>query len=347
MPLGFLFSLKNNIAKLAMPDGTIKKISARRLPKGVAVGADVEAYPDQVGNIQVEKPVKSKGKAKDRQQYAFKYLQKKGWKPHQAAGAVGRFMQEAFPDLRTTAKGDLEIPGGSVGVAQWNRERKAAMIAYTTGKIPQGQFANHPLVKAAHAASPGSRSSSDLDAQLDFWDWEIRNSPSERKALITLEKATNEDEASAAMMHFERPRGYTPGNPRGGHGFSNTVRNTQAVLGDYDPNYHPQIDTAEAIGGRGGNNGASDYNIGDLAGIDGLGGEDDLGMDDMEDDEPEEETLGSVIGDAALAYGEGSGEDLGADNRQAISEMIEQGRQASMQGPLPGFPTIRELFGEG
>lgn len=344
MSLGFLFGLdtKSGFASILDHKGNKIDVPIKQLPRNYKVGQDVEILTGKRGHSRVTHPVqrtpdqiksnpKSRNSATDRQQYAMQRLVEKGWSPEQASGVVGRFMQESFPRLDTNARGDLSIPGASVGIGQWNRERKAALLSFAK----------------KNGGAPNS-----LDTQLDFFDYELRHSPREKWALMALEKAGTPEEASAAMMHYERPRGYSRGNPRGGHGFKNTVQYANSVMSRYDPNYKPSVDTAGTTGSGGVANmdtgGGEDMQFGGLeGGIDdgslNAGGE----VDTSDPNADQGQTFGEQI--SADLSGLGT-QDTGqaqrsANSHDAIMRMIQEGQQAQ-QGGLPGLPTFRDLFGD-
>lgn len=327
--LGFFSHIADGFAHIYDHKGGLVKVSAKRLPPDAKPGQDISVRTSPKGHVRVGavgNSVKT-NTATDRQQYAMKRLMSpghgpdgKGWSAAQAAGMVGRWMQESYPSLDTKARGDLSIPGASVGIGQWNRERKAAMIKFAKDRGGPTNF----------------------DAQIDFGDWEIRNSPKEHLAYAALAAAKNPEQASAAMMHYERPRGYSPGNPRGGHGFHQTVQYANSVMSRYDPSQHtPDV----AVGGGDGETFAADPSAAD----DTLGGGDinaDPSLDqsapsDTIQDEP---TLGQTLGDqfAQDMSGGGSNADTSGIS-QSIQGMIEQGQQASA-GSLPRLPSIEELF---
>lgn len=355
MSTGFFSHIKDGFAHIFDNKGALTKVSVRRLPKGAKPGADIDVRTSPKGHVRVGAVGNSTrtNTAEDRQQYAIKRLMTpghgpngKGWSREQAAGMVGRWMQESYSRLDTGAIGDKEIPGASHGLGQWNRERKAAMIAYTTGKNPGGQYAGHPLVAAALKASPGNRGTTNFDAQLDFGDWEIRNSPSERLAFTSLARASTPEEASAAMMHYERPRGYRPGNPRGGHGFKQTVQYANSVMKRYDPSYTPDVQVgggAEEPGTFEADPSAAedteDPRQFDWSGRGGSG--DEVASDEIKDEPTLGETLGAQFEQDFQAPEEDPAR--GERRRQGIADMIEQGVQSSA-GSLPRLPTIEELF---
>lgn len=332
MGLGFFSHIADGFAHIYDQKGNLTKVSARRLPPNAKPGQDIAVRTSPKGHVRVGavgNSVKTNTDV-DRQQYAMRRLMSpghgpegKGWSAAQASGMVGRWMQESYPKLDTKARGDLSIPGASVGIGQWNRERKAAMIKFAKDRGGPTNF----------------------DAQIDFGDWEIRNSPRERLALAALVHAKNPEQASAAMMHYERPRGYSPGNPRGGHGFRQTVQYANHVMSGYDPSYTPQV----SVGGGAADNAdmaASDPSAAD-SGIDpalDTGAGTDTPTDTTTTDEP---SLGQTIGDqfAQDMSAGGSAADTSGIS-QNIAGMIDQGQQASA-GSLPRLPTIEELYGGG
>ncbi len=271
---------------------------------------------------------------------------KKGWTAPQAAGIVGRFMVEAFPDLRTTVVGDKEIPGGSFGIGQWNRKRKAALEAYATGKVRPGKFSENPLVIAASKAG-GQGDAGDFKTQLDFFDWEIRNSPSERNAYASVRRAKSAEEAATGMMHYDRPRGYLSRSPSSGMHYSRTIKNAQSVMKAYDPNYEPKLDFAAS---------QHDVDVATMSTRDETGDllvmeksqEDDPGFLTMDEDYVSEEVTPE---DSLSGLGLGSSSDEGfvpeavdtSGVRDKIQAMIEQGRQAAASG----MPTLNDIFGRG
>lgn len=237
MALGFILEVDDTVAKVLTPEGNVIEVPASAL-SGAKPGQDIDLgdeapakTPEPEANTPAPAPEAAPTKAaptgeKARQQYALQKIVSMGWSPIQAAGVVGRFMQEAYSRLDTGAIGDA---GASLGVGQWNGARRRNLIKFAK----TGEF----LGKKYHE---GGKDPYNLDTQLEFWDTEIRNSPDERLAFKTLQAAQNTDDAAASTMHYERPRGYTRANPSRGHGYDNTVKNTLAVLGDYDPE-HPVL----------------------------------------------------------------------------------------------------------
>lgn len=357
MDLGFFIGVKQGVASFLNAAGKKMEIPANRVPGNLRPGQDFNYRTSSKGDVRIAAPVSNRSKpsnsARDRQQYAMQHLMRKGWTAPQAAGIVGRFIVESYPDLRTTAVGDREIPGGSVGIGQWNRERKAAMIAFATGKIPGGKFGTHPLVVEAARAGGGGDPTS-LDSQLDFFDWEVRNSPSERIAYSAIRRARSAEDAATGMMHYERPRGYLSKAPSRGMHYSQTVSHAGRVMNQFDPNYQPKL----AFAGTQADLDAAELSARDETG-DALVAEgaqhpnlgDDLDYDPFaagEDDAQEEETLKDALGSVYSEENQGDGsQDLGADNREYIQQVIQQGVQAAQGGgTLPRLPTLNEVIGD-
>lgn len=151
---------------------------------------------------------------------AFDFLvHVKGWKPHQAAAIVGRLQQES--GLNPDAVGDN---GTAFGLAQWRGERNVRRLRF------HRERGNDPK---------------DVFAELDFVDWEMRNY--EKEAFQTISAARTVQEAAKGMMAYERPKGFTAGNPAAGHGWDNTLEFSTAVMVDsgLDPELFSTIEGQE------------------------------------------------------------------------------------------------------
>lgn len=142
------------------------------------------------------------GMVSDGAQRVREFFSGLGYSAEASAAIAGHLQQES--NFSTTAVGDN---GTAFGLSQWRLDRRAAL----------GRF----------AASRGV-AVSDFDTQLAFLAHELNTS--EGRAGQALRSATTLDDATAAMMHFFRPAGYTRGNPRGGHGYANRLAYAQAIL---------------------------------------------------------------------------------------------------------------------
>jgi hypothetical protein len=132
---------------------------------------------------------------------AFDYFVSQGFTPEQAAGLVGNFMQESGSRLNTGVVGD---GGTSYGIAQWHKERWAALRSFAAGQ----------------GLDPGS-----IDAQVRFVVHELNGS--ESRAGQKLREATTAAEAALAVSkYYERPAAAYANN--GGR-----VANANAVLNRY------------------------------------------------------------------------------------------------------------------
>ncbi|MCE7026428.1 phage tail tip lysozyme [Jiella avicenniae] len=137
--------------------------------------------------------------------FAKKYLETRfGLKPHQSAAIVGHGIQES--NLRPV--GAVGDQGTAFGMFQWRGARYAGLKRF--------------------AASTG-RSPDMVETQLDYVMHELRTS--ERSAGKALASAADVEQATAAFMGFERPQGWTPGNPRGGHAWSKRLKHARQLAG--------------------------------------------------------------------------------------------------------------------
>lgn len=132
-----------------------------------------------------------------------------GYTPVQAAAIVGGFMQESGPGLDPT----IEDPRGegSIGIGQWRGPRRKRLKKF-----------------AADAGKPAT----DFETQLRFADYELKNH--ETKAYAQLQNAKTVPEAAAAMIGYERPKGWTADAPQQGHGWSARLGNAMALVGGAD-----------------------------------------------------------------------------------------------------------------
>lgn len=143
-----------------------------------------------------------------REQAAFAYFQSKGYSRAGAAAIVGNLIQESSlnPDA-------IHDNGTGLGVAGWRDPNpgQGRMTALKGFAAARGKPAN------------------DFLTQLAFLDYELNND--EKGIGDQLRSATDVAAANDAMISFERPRGWTSGNPRGGDGWQNRLNNAQRLLG--------------------------------------------------------------------------------------------------------------------
>lgn len=138
----------------------------------------------------------------------YDFFTSKGLLPHQAAAIVGNLVQESRLNTGARNPGDGRDGSDSIGLGQWNGKRAQALKAF-----------------AAERGKPVT----DRDTQLEFVWRELNGS--ESRTLARLKAARNVDEATAAFIGYERPKGWSEANPRGGHGWDNRLKHAQRVLG--------------------------------------------------------------------------------------------------------------------
>ncbi|MBW4972077.1 zeta toxin family protein [Roseovarius mucosus] len=103
-----------------------------------------------------------------------------GYEPHHAIGLTANLMQESGPGLNTRAVGD---GGNAFGMGQWNGPRRRQYLAFAQRK---------------------GRDAGDLDTQIEFLDWELKNT--ERGAAAKILNTNNaRDAAIMASNEFWRP----------------------------------------------------------------------------------------------------------------------------------------------
>ena len=128
----------------------------------------------------------------DNAQIAFNYFVSQGLSPVQAAGIVGNLQGESGQRLNTSTinPGDGRDGTDSIGIAQWNSSRAQALKDY--------------------AASKGTPHT-DLNTQLEFLHQELKGP--EKAAYDKLLAAQTPEEATRAMLAFERPKDWNvPGS---------------------------------------------------------------------------------------------------------------------------------------
>lgn len=178
--------------------------------------------------------------AKNRAALARDFFIELGYKPHQAAGIVGNLMQESGPGLDTGAEGD---DGTAHGIAQW-RDVKGG---------PR-------FTRLKEFAAEQGTEWTDFQTQLKFVDYELKNHETDAYAALTAAKDV--PSATAAMIGYERPRGWAPDNPSGGHGWKARLKNATALVG------------TQRVGGIGSDAGASSQTLNQV-----MAGAKDMGSD--------------------------------------------------------------------
>lgn len=153
-----------------------------------------------------------------------------GLSPAGAAGLVGGFGAESA--FRPGAVGDN---GSSVGLAQWQGDRRKALEAYAL----------------QHGASPRDPQ---VQKQFPLVEMGLAGSPSdpgfgkERAAGQALQAARTPQEATAAALMYERPGGYSPQHPENSNGYSRRLALASALMGSAAPQpAGPQVASAGAM----------------------------------------------------------------------------------------------------
>lgn len=135
---------------------------------------------------------------------AYDFFAARGYSHAQAAGIIGNLLGESS----LNPNGPNGDGGKAKGIAQWHDDRWSVHVA---------------------RAQANGRDPRDLNAQLDFVDWELRNK--EKAAFNGLMKAKTVDEATAAFIGYERPAGWTSANPRAGHNYSGRLSYASEAFG--------------------------------------------------------------------------------------------------------------------
>lgn len=136
---------------------------------------------------------------------AMSYFQSQGYTKEQAAGIVGNLIAESKLDPNV-APGDN---GTAHGIAQWRGER---------------------LTRLQRFANSQGKDWKDFGTQLAFVDMELKNH--ETGAYAALKNAKTVDEATAAFIGYERPQGWSVGNPRGGHNYKGRLTFAAQAAGE-------------------------------------------------------------------------------------------------------------------
>lgn len=133
-----------------------------------------------------------------------------GYSPVAAAGIVGNLVQESGGRLNTRAVHD---GGTGIGIAGWRdpspgQGRKTGLMNF---------------------AQQNGADVYDLGTQIKYLDHELRTS--EAGVGRRLAQAQTPEQAASAFISFERPAGWSPENPSGGHGYASRVANAHALAG--------------------------------------------------------------------------------------------------------------------
>jgi hypothetical protein len=151
--------------------------------------------------------VSGKGYDNPQARETYEYALAQGLAPHQAAAYTSAKLAESRFDPNARNPGDGRDGTDSIGVFQWNSGRAQALKQFAA---QQGKSWNDPAVQRAFSF-----------AELNG---------SERAAGQALRAAKTPEEATAAMLSYLRPGGWTSRNPLGAHSAPARLRNTQGIL---------------------------------------------------------------------------------------------------------------------
>lgn len=135
-------------------------------------------------------------------------MQKYGVSNEFASGLLGQFAGESNFNVNAINRNDGADGSHSIGIGQWNGRRGRALKAFAAS---QGKPVN------------------DFETQLDFAMHELRTT--EAGVGRRLAAARTVEEATAAAVGFERPRGWTPDNPTAALGWKHRLAAAQSIYG--------------------------------------------------------------------------------------------------------------------
>jgi hypothetical protein len=139
------------------------------------------------------------------EQQAYQYLIAQGYPPVAAAGIVGNLVQESGVNP-TVNPGDS---GTAHGIAQWRGDRWSGLQNY---------------------AKQNKGSSADLNTQLGYLDYELRNKYGDTYQKL-MNARTPGDAAGAFALEYERPKGAETGVASNVDGWANRLSAAQSIYG--------------------------------------------------------------------------------------------------------------------
>jgi hypothetical protein len=144
------------------------------------------------------------GKAPARAMQAFSFFKSQGYTDVQAAGFVGSLMQESGQNLNPHAANPRD-PGTSVGIGQWNRDRKARMLAFTGSA---GDFPMSTPDAGVSGAASFSMPSGGIFEGMSPTEW--NGYVSQARAQVSGMVASSVSDELAALSSSGRYNGQTP-----------------------------------------------------------------------------------------------------------------------------------------
>jgi hypothetical protein len=192
-PIAAVEYAQKNLASMS-PEGANALLASLAKPLGTAAGRD--ALATRTAHVPPDVAA--------RQQQAMAFFMRNGLTKEQASGIVGNL----------TAESNL-MPSGAVGdngtafaIAQWRGAR---------------------FTKLKRFAAAQGKPWEDFGVQLAFVLVEMRDDyPDTYRALLS---AKTVDDATAAFIGLERPRGWTAANPRGGHNWKGRLGHALRAAG--------------------------------------------------------------------------------------------------------------------
>jgi len=203
-------ALEAEAAKLG-PRGTAMLENTRsRMAIAQQIAGRPIAEQERIARELEQQARQSTGRSTPQEQAAADFYRQRGLTPVQAAAVASYLLAESTFDPNAINRRDGRDGSDSIGMAQWNAERAQALIAFA----------------AARGKPVGDR-----ETQLEFVLHELRTT--ESAAGRRLMAATTPEEATAAMVAYGRPRGWTSG-PDGHLGVPSwqaRLGNTQRIMG--------------------------------------------------------------------------------------------------------------------
>jgi len=169
-------------------------------PPAKPVPKQPEPVPVNIPPVAVkpEPPIVAPNAAEPNPAKAMRLLQTvAGWPKHWAAGAIAQAQRESYPDLRPWAQGDWFLNGkpSKKGV------EGAKPTAFGIWQLRDDRYDNF-----LSFASARGKHHEDFETRVLWCPQELKTS--EKLAWRWLQLATNVEQACAAMVWYERPKGY-------------------------------------------------------------------------------------------------------------------------------------------
>lgn len=153
-------------------------------------------------------------------QKAMRLLQGAGYSKVQAAGIIGNLQRESYPSLKPEAAGDpINGVKTAFGIGQWRNERFDGLKAFAKAR---------------------GKDWTDFESQVLYVPHELKTS--EKLAAKWLNQAETVEQATAAMVWYERPRGYISARARAADSWPEVIAVSEKCDG-----YKQRLDFAKAL----------------------------------------------------------------------------------------------------